>query len=124
MNQERFRIIPYYTADKTLDEALKNPKSLCLLWLEILFNGVVSWEDHLDQPQIQAAYEKACAWYSRFKTMVNGHVGWEPLERRPEDIDMREYRKFLVALSLRSEHSPSLGRRGFLQLCCRSTLSG
>jgi len=102
---KQFRIIPYYTGDDTLEEVLKNPKAISLLWLEVLFNDTFSWEDHLDHPQVRAAYEKACVWYGRFKTMVQGHTGRRPLETMQGEIDEREYRKFQKALYFVSSRS-------------------
>ena len=97
--QSHLVVIPYYTGDRTLDEILNNPKSVGLLWLEILLNGRFPWEEHLDRPQVKAAYEKACIWYGHFKTMVSGHTGREPLEARQGEIDTREYRRFQEALA-------------------------
>ena len=37
-------LIPHYTGDQTLEQALSNPKSLGLLWLEILLNGDFPWQ--------------------------------------------------------------------------------
>lgn len=100
----KLQILPHYTGDQTLEEALKNPKGLSLLWLEILFNGEIPWKD-LDIPEVKTAYEKACAWHGHFKTMIEGHVGPRSLkgkggelEDRGGEIDMREHRKFLEAL--------------------------
>ena len=94
------RIISSYTGDQTLEEALKNPRSADLLWLEILLNDEVPWEDHLANSRVRSAYEKACIWYSHFLTLVNGHTGRKPLPSRDGSIDMREHRRFLEALNL------------------------
>lgn len=93
------KIIPFYTGDETLEEALRNRKSISMLWLEILLNDHISWERYLDVPEIRIAYDKACLWYSNFKTMVDGVTGREPLRKREGKIDDREYRKFLEALN-------------------------
>ena len=97
--QPPFRVIPYYTGDKTLEDVLKSPKSVSLLWLEILLNDGIPWENHLKRPEVKAAYEKACIWYAHFKTMIEGHAGRKPLEIRTGKIDDREYRRFLEALN-------------------------
>jgi len=94
-----FRVIPYYTGDTTLEEILKSPKSVSVLWLEILFNDEIVWKDYLTLPEVKAAYEKACVWYTHFKTMVSGHTGRKPLEIQTGSIDDREYRRFLEALN-------------------------
>ena len=96
----QLRIIPSYTGDEALEDALKNPRSARLLWLEILLNDEVPWEDHLANPLVRSAYEKACIWYSHFLTLVNGHTGRQPLPTRDGTIDMREHRRFLEALNL------------------------
>jgi hypothetical protein len=101
--QHPFRIIPYYTGDETLEEILKNPKSVGLLWLEILLNDEILWENYLNRPEIKSAYEKACVWYAHFKTMIEGHAGRKPLEVRMGKIDDREYRRFLEALNFVSD---------------------
>jgi len=99
LDQSKLRIIPFYTGDETLDAALVNPKSLRLLWLEILFNGQIPWEKYLERSEVNIAYEKACAWYSQFKTMVEGYAGKRSLPLRKGNVDMREYRTFLEVLN-------------------------
>ena len=99
MVKEHLRIIPCYTGDKTLDEVLRNKKSLKMLWLEILLNDHILWESYLNVPEVKIAYDKACVWYSNFKTMIDGAVGRKPLRKTTGKIDDREYRKFLEALN-------------------------
>ena len=74
------RIIPFYTGDATLEAALANRKSLRPLWLEILVNGEVQWGKYL-RAEVRVAYEKACAWYTKFKTMVEGKTGRKACRR-------------------------------------------
>lgn len=105
MDRSRLRMIPYYTGDATLEAALTNPKSLRLLWLEILLNGEVPWEEYLDRSEVSVAYEKACAWYSQFKTMIEGHAGKRSLPLRRGKVDMREYRILLEALNFVASRS-------------------
>jgi hypothetical protein len=95
---QRLHVIPYYTGDSTLEEVLNNPTSGGLLWLEILLNGAFPWEAHLEQPQVRVAYDKACVWYSHFKTMISGRTGRGALEPRAGKIDEREFRRFQEAL--------------------------
>ncbi len=94
----RLRLLPYYTGDLTLEAAVENPKSVRLLWLEILLNRDCPWEAHWDQPVVRAAHDKACAWHGHFKTMIEWHIGPVPLVTRKAPIDMREQRRFLEAL--------------------------
>ena len=99
MVKSKLRIIPFYTGDETLDEALKNKKSISLLWLEVLFNDYISWESYLAIPEIKSAYEKACVWYSNFRILIDSTTKRRPLKNREGKIDDREYRKFLEALN-------------------------
>jgi len=103
--KERFLILPYYTGEETLEGVLKNPRYLRLLWLEVLLNGEIPWKAYLDRPEVRTAYEKACVWYTHFKTMVQTHTRRPPLETRSGRIDLREYRKFLEALNFVSTQS-------------------
>lgn len=105
MVRSKLRIIPFYTGDESLEAALGNPKSVRLLWLEVLFNGEIPWEKYLDRSEVSAAYEKACAWYSQFKTMVEGHAGKRSLPLRRGEVDMREYRILLEALNFVASRS-------------------
>ena len=63
------------------------------------FNDQIPWEDYLDVPEIKVAYEKACLWYSNFRTMVDNSTGRKPLKILKGKVDDREYRKFLEALN-------------------------
>lgn len=92
------RIIPFYIGLQSLEASLKDPKSQRLLWLEILLNGDFPWENYRDLPVLEAAYEKACIWYSHYKTMIDGLVGRPPLPRKIGKIDEREVRKFQEAI--------------------------
>lgn len=98
-------MIPFYTGDESLEAALNNPKSVRLLWLEVLLNEEVPWEEYLDRPDVSVAYEKACAWYSQFKTMVEGHAGKRSLPLRRGEVDMKEYRILLEALNFVASRS-------------------
>jgi hypothetical protein len=73
MAVEKLQMIPFYTGDQTLEAALMNPKSVRLLWLEILLNSHFQWERSFDRPEIKTAYDKACVWYARYRTMVESH---------------------------------------------------
>jgi len=93
-----FRIIPSYTGVQTLEASLEDPKSLRLLWLEILLNGNFPWEAYQDLPEVESAFEKACIWYGHYKTMIDGLIGRPPLPRRTGKIDEREIRTFQEAI--------------------------
>jgi len=72
---------------------------LSILWLEILLNDDIDWEGYLDIEKVRVAYNKACIWYSNFKTMIENYTGRKPLKIKKDRIDEREYRKFLEALN-------------------------
>jgi len=96
-------LYPYYTGQQTLEEVLQDPKGRSLLWLEILFNDQIPWENYLDRSEVQVAYKKACIWYGHFKTMILGSPRCKPLKSQPGAIDSKDYRKFLEALNFVSD---------------------
>ena len=96
---EKLVLYPYYTGQQTLEEVLQNPVGRGLLWLEILFNDQVSWEEYFDRSEIRDAYKKACVWYGKFKTMIGLYIQREPLKGQTGTIDEKDYRKFLEALN-------------------------
>ena len=101
MTEYKLRIIQLYTGYNTLDDILKSKKGLNLLWLEILVNDGIPWEDYLHIPEVNNAYQKACIWYTNFKTMLNTVVNRKPLLNLniKGRVDDREYRKFLEVLN-------------------------
>ncbi len=92
-------ILPFYTGDTFLADALAHPAGRRLLWLEILLNGDFPWERFRDVPEVDAAYAKACLWYGHYKTMIDGHVGRTPLECKAGEIDEKEIRTFQEAIA-------------------------
>lgn len=98
-SEGKLRIIPYYTGEETIEEAIGSKVGRKLLWLEILFNDGIDWGGYLNIPEVKDAHEKACAWYGKFKTMVDGNIKRKPLPTRDEKIDYREYRRFMEALN-------------------------
>jgi hypothetical protein len=96
---DRLKVITPFTGRETLEDALRDKRAEKLLWLEILFNDEMEWERYLDIPDVGAAYEKACAWYARFKMLIDGSVGRRPLPEKEADIDEREYRRFVEVLN-------------------------
>lgn len=99
MQRRQLRIIPYYTGIKNLNFFLKEERNLELLWLEILLNDKIKWENYLKIKEVKKAYQKACIWYSNFKTLVDFYIKREPLKIKKARIDLRDYRKFLEALN-------------------------
>jgi len=97
---DKLRLIPFYTNKENLEDALRDKKAQSLLWLEILFNDTVAWEDLLGIKEIKEAYEKACIWYWNYKTLIEGYTHRKPLKKIKGKVDTREYRKFIEALNL------------------------
>ena len=98
-DKTKLHIIPFYTGRKTLPEALKDRKSLQLLWLEILFNDSIDWESLFSLKVIKDAYDKAAIWYANFKTIVNNFYKRKPLKIRKGTYDAREYRRFMEVVN-------------------------
>lgn len=96
---DKLKIIPYYTGIKDINETLKNEKALNLLWLEILFNDSIDWEKYSTIKDVKESYEKACNWYSNYKTLVENYAHRKPLKVSKSSIDQKEYRKFIEALN-------------------------
>jgi hypothetical protein len=97
--EKQLRLIPFYTGDRTMNEVLRHPSSLKLLWIEILLNRDFPWKAYLGRSEVRAAHEKACIWYGHFKTMIDTHIGESPLEGKQGKIDEKEYRKLVEALN-------------------------
>ena len=65
------KLLPAYTGLNTIEEILDNPRAVRLLWLEILVNehlDLAPWKHH---PDVQQAYEKACQWFTAYKSLIN-----------------------------------------------------
>lgn len=65
------KIIPYYTGIASLEKALLSPEGKKVLFLEILFNESVPWEDFLHHPEVKRAYAQARGWFARYETAVS-----------------------------------------------------
>ena len=94
----RLLLLPSYTGVGTIDDALTDPRAARLLWLEILVNDrldLSAWEHHA---LIQDAYQKACRWYTVYKSLIESLLPRRPLPSNPGPIDQREYRTFIEAI--------------------------
>ena len=94
-----FKLIPYYTGKRDLDEIVRDKKSSSILWLEILLNDGFDWERYLDIKEVRTAYDKACVWYGHFSTIIKHHINRKPLRTKKGRIDEKEYRRFIEALN-------------------------
>lgn len=98
------KLLPTYTRVTTLEEALKDPRSLRVLWLEILFNDGLDASRILEHPIGREAYQKACRWYTAYRSLIQAAVGRSPLPQDTGPIDQREYHTFVEALHFVSPH--------------------
>ena len=99
------KLMPAYTGLSTLEEILENPRAVRLLWLEILVNehlDISPWQHH---PAVQHAYEKACQWFTTYKSLIESMIARRPLPHNPQPIDFREYRVFAEALRFATPHA-------------------
>lgn len=92
------KLLPAYTGLSTIDEVLDNPRAVRLLWLEILVNEHLDISPWQQQPAVQQAYEKACQWFTAYKSLINSMMVRRPLPLNSQPIDFREYRVFAEAL--------------------------
>lgn len=101
------KIIPYYIDKKDLNlkEVLMDKRAKSILWLEIIFNDSIEWEDLFDFEEVRKAYEKASIWYHTFKSLIKGHIQRKPLKVVEGKIDEKEYRRFLEVLNFVSSNS-------------------
>ena len=98
------KLLPAYTGLSTIDEILENPRALRLLWLETLVNehlDISPWQHH---PAVQQAYEKACQWFTTYRSLINSMIARHPLPHNSQPIDFREYRVFAEALQFATAH--------------------
>ena len=99
------KLLPAYTGMNTIEEILKNPRALRLLWLEILVNehlDITPWQNH---PEIKKAHKKACQWFTTYRQLIESIISRAPLPYDPTPIDFREYRVFAEALRFATDHS-------------------
>lgn len=102
--RERLKLLPAYTHVTSLSDALQDPRSLRVLWLEILFNDALDLAPILEHPAGRAAYQKACRWYTAYRSLIQVVSARTPLPDNPGPIDQREYRTFVEALYFVSPH--------------------
>ena len=98
------RVLPAYTGALSIEEALGNPRGIRLLWLEILVNDRLNLEPWMNRQEVQAAYEKACQWYTAYRSLISAVLGRAPLPQRPGPVDFRDYRVFAEALRFVADH--------------------
>ncbi len=98
LSTPRLKLLPAYTGVTTLKEALDDPRSHGVLWLEVLFNDKLDLAELLDDPVGREASRKACRWYTAYRSLIQFVTGRLPLPLDHGPIDEREYRTFIEAL--------------------------
>ena len=89
------KLLPAYTHVTTLEEALADPRSLRVLWLEILFNDRLDTSRILASPAGREAYQKACRWYTAYRSLIESVIVRSALPQDHGPIDQRDYRTFV-----------------------------
>ena len=92
------KILPAYTGMATLEEILHHSRAVRLLWLEILVNDRLDLTPWQQNVEVQQAFEKACQWYTTYKTLIHSMIPRSPLPQNLQPVDVREYRTFAEAL--------------------------
>ncbi|MCP9449162.1 MAG: hypothetical protein NNA21_03755 [Nitrospira sp.] len=98
------RLLPAYLGVVSLDEALRHPRIIRVLWLEILVNDAIEWSS-LAHPSVRQAYETACRWYTTYRSLVSSCIARTPLPEDHGPIDDRLYRQFAEALEFAHTHA-------------------
>jgi hypothetical protein len=98
------KLLPAYLGVTSLDDALRHPRISRILWLEILVNDSIEWTS-LRHPLVQEAYETACRWYTRYRTLISGLVPRAALPESHGPIDERLHRQLAEALEFAHAHA-------------------
>ncbi len=99
-----FKLLYSYTGAISIEEVLQNPRAARLLWLEILVNeelDLTAWQGH---PKVEEAFQKACRWFTEYRTLVSALISRTPLPHNPGPVDHRDYRTFAEALRFVTPH--------------------
>lgn len=105
LSTPRLKLLPAYTGVTTLKEALHDPRSHGVLWLEVLFNDKLDLPELLDDPVGREAYRKACRWYTAYRSLIQFVLPRVPLPLDQSPIDERDYRTFIEAFYFVSPES-------------------
>ncbi len=68
------KILPAYTELNTVEVVLQVPRARRLLWLEILLNDPLDLKPWQDHPEVQNAYQKACQWFTTYRSLIQSVV--------------------------------------------------
>ncbi len=92
------KILPAYTGLNTLEAVLQVPRARRLLWLEILLNDQLDLKPWQDHPEVLDAFQKACQWFTTYRSLIQSVVPQVSLPLDSGRIDQRDYRTFAEAL--------------------------
>ena len=98
-------LLPSYTGIESISDALRDSRATQLLWLELLVNDRVdltAWSDHA---VVRDAYNKACRWYTTYRSLIDSLLSRRPLPQTPGPVDQRDYRTFIEAIRFAAAHS-------------------
>ena len=98
------KLLPAYLGVDSLDDAMRHPRIGRILWLEILVNDSIEWTA-LPHPLVPEAYETACRWYTKYRSLVSGLVSRVPLPENHGPIDERLHRQLAEALEFSHAHA-------------------
>jgi hypothetical protein len=98
------KLLSAYSGAATLEEVFLNPRASRLLWLEILVNDRLDLNPFLGRSEVRDAYQKACRWYTTYRSLISSVIPRAPLPLDSAPIDPREYRTFAEALRFVADH--------------------
>ncbi|THJ24741.1 MAG: hypothetical protein CAF45_004165 [Nitrospira sp. CG24E] len=104
MATDQFKLLSAYAGVTSMKDALADERGKRLLWLEILVNDQLDLTPWLHDTAVQAAYQKACRWFTTYRSLITTLVVRTPLPPDPGPIDQRDYRTVMEALRFVSAH--------------------
>ncbi len=104
MLETHLKVLPAYTGAMSLEQALADPRGQRLLWLEILVNDRLDLSRWCQHAAVQEAYQKACRWFTAYRSVITEFVPRQPLPADMGPIDYREYRTVMEALHFVGAH--------------------
>lgn len=87
-----------------MDEALRDPRAVRLLWLEILVNDRLDLAPWMDRAETREAHTKACRWFTTYRSLIASVLPRAPLPPDSGPVDPRDYRVFAEALRFVADH--------------------
>jgi hypothetical protein len=89
----------------TIDEALRDPRGVRVLWLELLVNDRLDLAPWRGRAEVEEAYKKACRWYTTYRSLIDALLPRAPLPAEPDPVDPRDYRLFAEAIRFVVAHN-------------------